>query len=51
MPSCLHCGKPFETPKGEISDGCCSDTCWETYYAPGPQEEAQLEFDRMEEYA
>lgn len=48
MPICLCCSKAFEVPKGDTSDGCCSDVCWEAIYAPGPQEEAILEFDRME---
>lgn len=51
MPNCVCCGKPFEVPTNEKSDGCCSDTCWEMHYAPGPQEEAQLEYDKVEEYA
>ena len=45
MHTCLHCGKSFETPKGETSDGCCSDTCWESIYAVGPQEEVLLEVE------
>jgi hypothetical protein len=50
MPNCLCCGRPIEVSKGEISDGCCSDSCWETHFAPGPQEEAELEFDRIREF-
>jgi len=48
MLNCLCCGKPIEVSTGVISDGCCSDACWETYFAPGPQEEAELEMDRIE---
>jgi len=48
MSKCLYCGKPIEEKTEEISDGCCSDLCWEAFYAPGPQEEAILEFDKIE---
>jgi hypothetical protein len=51
MPNCICCGKPINLPDGEVSDGCCSDSCFETFYAPGPQEEAELEYDRVEEFA
>lgn len=51
MPICLYCGKDIKTPKGDISDGCCSDSCWEAYYAPGPSQEAELEYSKMKELA
>jgi hypothetical protein len=51
MPRCLCCGKPIDIPKGEISDGCCSDACWESFYAPGPQDEAELELNRIQEFS
>ena len=51
MHECLYCGKPIEVSKGEVSDKCCSDSCWEAYFAPGPKEVAVLDYDRIEEFA
>jgi hypothetical protein len=50
MSNCLCCGKPIEVFNGEVSDGCCSNLCWEAFYAPGPQEEAELEYDKIEAF-
>jgi hypothetical protein len=51
MPNCTCCGKLFEVPTNETSDGCCSDYCWEVIYAPGPKEEVRLEYDKVEDLA
>lgn len=51
MHKCLCCEKSVERPEETVSKGCGSDSCFETLYAPGPQEEAELEYDKIEIFA